>query len=174
MKWYYIFLVVVIVLSTLTVYKALTPQNYDSNGISFNYPGSWVQLSLNNSDEVNGTAKYNVVAIGDPNSDQNILVIVQKTKKSGTLEDIVAASKADLKKDWNATMLSDDIINVDGRQAHDVVYVTDPKTNKKERMVIFDKNNMIYCIILGSSTFAFDGQKNNFDMIVKSFRVTDW
>jgi hypothetical protein len=40
-------------------------------------------------------------------------------------------------------------------------------------MVIFDKNDIVYCIILGGSASAFDGQKNNFDMIVNSFRVTE-
>lgn len=69
-------------------------------------------------------------------------------------------------------MISDNIITVDGRQAQDVIYLTDEKYNKKERMVFFDKNNMVYCIILGSTPSAFDGQKNNFNMIVNSFKVT--
>nr|WP_319373486.1 hypothetical protein [uncultured Methanobacterium sp.] len=69
-------------------------------------------------------------------------------------------------------MLSDNLITVDGRQAHDVIYITNSSTNKKERMVILDKNDKVYCIILGGSVSAFDGQKNNFDMMVNSFRVT--
>lgn len=174
MKWYYVlFLISVLVISVLSVYKALTPQNYNSNGISFNYPGTWTKMTLNQSYNANESTKSNVVTVGDPNSDQNIIVIVQKTKEIGTLEEIVAASKADLQNDWGAVMLLDNIITVDGMDAHDITYKTNSSTNKKERMVIFDKNNMIYCIILGGSASAFDSQKNNFDMIVNSFKVTN-
>lgn len=176
MKWYYtLFFIFVIIISSLSIYTAITPHNYNSNGIYFNYPGTWSIITPNQSNDSGASTKSNVVAVGDPNSGDtgNILVLVQKTNKSGTLDEIVEASKADLQGDWNATMLSDNLITVDGRQAHDVVYVTDPKTNKKERMVIFDKNNKVYCIILGGTASAFDGQKNNFDMIVNSFRVTE-
>ena len=99
------------------------------------------------------------MAVGDPNSAQNIVVIVQKTKKEGNLDEIVTASKADLQKDWNASMISDNMITVDGRKAHEVIYLTDSKTNKKEQMVIFDKNEMVYFIIFGCHTSAFDSQK---------------
>jgi len=176
MKWYYVlFLVFFIVISALFIYKAITPQNYNSNGIYFEYPGTWAELTPNQSNTSNSSSNSNVVAVGDPNSADtgNIIVLVQKINKSGTLEEIIEASKADLKEDWGATMLSDNIITVDGIQAHDIVYVTDSESNKKERMVIFDKNDIVYCIILGGSASAFDGQKNNFDMIVNSFRVTE-
>lgn len=89
------------------------------------------------------------------------------------MDEIVAASKAEIEKDWGAIMMSDDMIKVDGRDAHDIIYTTDSRSNKKERMVIFDKNNTIYCIIMGGSISAFDGQKDNFDMIVNSFKVTE-
>jgi hypothetical protein len=176
MKWYYVlFVIFVVVISALSIYKAVTPQNYNSNGVSFDYPGTWTKLTPNQSDNANKSTKSNVVAVGDPNSAQtgNIIVLVQKTNKSGTLEEIVEASKADLKKDWGATMQSDNLITVDGIQAHDVIYTTNSSTNKKERMVIFDKNDIVYCIILGGSASAFDSQKNNFDMIVNSFKVTN-
>lgn len=175
MKWYYVlFLIFILCISLLSIYKAVIPQNYNSNGVSFDYPGTWTKLTLNQPN-TNKSNISNVVVIGDPNSapNNNIMVIVQKTKKIGKLEEIVAASKADLQEDWGAVMLSDNIINVDGREAHDIIYKTNSSTNKKERMVIFDKNNMIYCIILGAHASAFDSQKNNFDMIVNSFKVTD-
>lgn len=173
MKWYYyLFIAFVLVLSILAVYKAITPQNYNSNGISFEYPGTWIIATLNNSE--NNSNSNVVVAVGDPNSAQNtsVLAMVQKSEKSGTLEEIVNASKDELKKDWGAEMLSDNIITVDGRQAHDIIYKTDGKTNKKERMVIFDKDETVYCIVLGGTASVFDIQKKNFDLIVNSFTVT--
>lgn len=176
MRWYYIiFFAFLIVISSFTVYKAVTPQNYNSSGVSFNYPGTWVKLSPNQLNNTNESTRSDIVAVGDPNSAQNgnIIVIVQRSDKVGTLDEIVAASKAELQKDWGAVMLSDNIIKVDGRDAHDIIYTTDSRSNKKERMVIFDKNDMVYCIIMGGSVSAFDGQKNNFDMIVNSFKVTE-
>lgn len=147
------------------------PQNYNSNGISFDYPGTWVKLSPSNANA--SVVKSNVVAVGDPNSPEtgNIIVIIQKTKKSGTMDEIVEASKADLNKDWGAVVQSEKTIKVDGRDAKDIIYTTNSSSNKKERMVIFDKNDFVYCIIMGGPVSAFDGQKNNFDMIVNSFKV---
>jgi len=171
MKWYYtLFFIFVVILFALTVYKNIVPQTYDSNGILFNYPGTWGELSKNPSSE-NHTSSKNIVAVGDPNSGQNgnIIVLVQRTNQSGTLDEIVAASKADLEKDWQAKILSDNIITVDGQRAHDFIYLTN--TSKEERTVIFTKNNIVYSIILGSDTSAFDSQKNKFDLIVNSFKV---
>lgn len=176
MKWYYVvFFVFFIVISIATIYKAVTPQNYNENGISFDYPGTWIKLEPNQLNNTNDSTASDITAVGDPNSAHsgNIIVIVQRIEKVGTLDEIAEASKAEIEKDWGAVMLSDNIIKVDGRDAHDIVYTTDSRSNKKQRMVIFDKNDMVYCIILGGSISAFDGQKDNFDMIVNSFKVTE-
>ncbi|MCC7560993.1 MAG: hypothetical protein KO318_11300 [Methanobacterium sp.] len=176
MKWYHVFFFVfVIAISSLTIYTALTPHTYSSNGIYFNYPGTWNEITPNPVNGTNVSTNSNIVVVGDPNSadNGNIIVLVQKINKTGTLDEVAEASKTHLLEDWKGAMLSDDIITVDGRQAHDIIWVTDSKTNKKERMVIFDKNDMVYCIILGGSASAFDAQKKNFDLIVYSFRVID-
>lgn len=176
MKWYYVvFFIFFIVISCATIYKAVMPHNYNENGVSFNYPGTWTKLNPNQLNNTNESTNSDLVAVGDPNSAHsgNIIVIVQRTEKVGNLDEIVEASKAELAKDWGAVVISDNIIKVDGRDAHDIIYMTDSRSNKKQRMVIFDKNEMIYCIILGGSISAFDGQKDNFDMIVNSFKVTE-
>lgn len=81
MKWYYT--VFFIVISCATIYKAVTPQNYNSNGVSFDYPGTWVKLEPNQLNNTNESMKSDVVAVGDPNSAHNgdIMVIVQKNDK---------------------------------------------------------------------------------------------
>jgi hypothetical protein len=176
MKWYYVvFFIFFIVISCATIYKAVMPHNYNENGVSFNYPGTWIKLNPNQLNNTNESTNSDLVAVGDPNSAHsgNIIVIVQRTEKVGNLDEIVEASKAELAKDWGAVVLSDNIIKVDRRYAHDIIYTTDSRSNKKQRMVIFDKNEMVYCIILGGSISAFDGQKDNFDMIVNSFKVTE-
>ena len=176
MKWYYVVLLIFfILLSCITIYNAVMPQNYNGNGVSFDYPGTWIKLNQDQLNNTNESMQSDIVAVSDPNSahNENIIVIVQKTVKIGTLDEIVAASKDELGKDWGAVMHSDNIIKVDGRDAHDIIYTTDSRSNKKERMVIFDKNNMVYCIIMGGSISAFDSQKDNFDMIVNSFKVTE-
>lgn len=141
-----IFLVFFGILSVLSVYKAVTPQNYNSNGISFDYPGNWIKISPNQSYFTNqGTSSSDIVALGDPNSAQNTqtIVIFQKTGKSGTLEEIVNASKAELQKDWEAVMLSENRITVDGRPAYEVIYTfNNSGDSKKERMIILDKNDI--------------------------------
>lgn len=175
MKWYYVvFFIFFIVISCATIYKAVMPHNYNENGVSFNYPGTWTKLNPNQLNNTNESTNSDLVAVGDPNSAHsgNIIVIVQRTEKVGNLDEIAEASKAELAKDWGAVVISDNIIKVDGRDAHDIIYTTDSRSNKKQRMVIFDKNEMVYSIILGGSISAFDGQKDNFDMIVNSFKVT--
>jgi|GEM_PF-553109 len=178
MKWYTVlFLIVLVVLSILSVYKALTPQTYSDNGISFNYPGTWDQLSAKDWDINSTSSNPTIAVVGDSNNAQNnsyvTMAMVQKTNQSGTLDEIVAASKADLQKDKKAVMISDKNITVNGLKAHDVFYnVTMGGVNKKARLVVLVKNNTVYSLTLSAPASEFANQKENFDMIVKSFKVT--
>ncbi len=84
MKWYYVvFLIFFIVLSCITIYNAVMPQNYNGNGISFDYPGTWIKLNQNQLNNTNESMQSDLVAVGDPNNvhNANIIVIVQKTEK---------------------------------------------------------------------------------------------
>lgn len=178
MKWYTVlFLIVLVVLSILSIYKALTPQTYNDNGISFNYPGTWNQLSAKDWDINSTSSNPTIAVVGDSNNAQNnsyvTMAMVQKTNQSGTLDEIVAASKADLQKDKKAVMISDKNITVNGLKAHDVFYnVTMGGVNKKARLVVLVKNNTVYSLTLSAPASEFANQKENFDMIVKSFKVT--
>lgn len=179
MKWYTVlFLIVLVVLSILSVYKALTPQNYSDNGVSFNYPGTWNQLSAKDWN-LNSTSSNPIIAIvGDSNNAQNssyvTMVTVKKTNQSGTLDEIVAESKADLQRDNKAVMISDKNITVNGVKAHDVLYnVTMDGVKKEARLVVLAKNNTVYSLNLSAPDSEFANQKENFDMVVKSFKVTE-
>ncbi|SCG86418.1 PsbP-related protein [Methanobacterium congolense] len=178
MKWYTVlFLIVLVVLSSLSVYKALTPQTYSDNGVSFNYPGTWNQLSAKDWNINSTSSSPTIAVVGDSNNAQNssyvTMVTVQKTNQSGTLDEIVAASKADLQKDKKAVMISDKNITVNGVKAHDVLYnVTMGGVKKEVRLVVLAKNNTVYSLTLSAPDSEFANQKENFDMVVKSFNVT--
>ena len=178
MKWYTaLFLIVLVVLSILSVYKGLTPQKYSDNGVSFNYPGTWNQLSAKDWNINSSSSNSSIIIVGDSNNAQNssyvTMVMVQKTNQSGTLDEIVAASKADLQKDKKAVMISDKNITVNGVKAHDVFYnVTMGGVKTEARLVVLAKNNTVYSLTLSAPASEFANQKENFDMIVKSFKVT--
>ncbi|KAF5075626.1 PsbP [anaerobic digester metagenome] len=175
MKWYTaMFLIVIVVLSVLSVYRGLTPQTYNENGVYFKYPGTWNQLSAKDWDiKSNNT----IAVVGDSNNAQNssyiTMVMVQKTNQSGTLDEIVAASKANLQKDKKAVMISDKNITVNGVKAHDVFYnVTMGGVKKEVRLVVLAQNNTVYSLTLSAPASDFANQKENFDMVVRSFKIT--
>lgn len=153
-----------------------TSQTYNESGVSFDYPMGWTKLSASQmSTEVEGAAPM-VAAVADEDSISNntyqTLVAVQKTNSTGTLDEGVSASKSALESE-GAVVVSESNLTVDGSTAREFTYTMKiGSVDKKESIIIFEKNNYIYAITLSAKASDFDSQKENFDMIIKSFKVT--
>jgi hypothetical protein len=151
-------------------------KTFDSNGITFQYPYSWDQLTPNQlQTSTNGTGEI-IAVVADPESQQNnkyqALTYVQRSDTNVTLSQAMNANKAIIESS-NGDVVSEQIITVNGVSANELIYTFNAPSGvaKKERLVAFEKNNQRYYIICSAPVNGFDTQQNNFNMIINSFKV---
>ncbi|NYB51477.1 MAG: hypothetical protein HVN35_02780 [Methanobacteriaceae archaeon] len=156
---------------TSNVYKT-----YNSNGISFNYPSSWDELSP---DQLNLKVQGNtevLAAVVDPNSVQNnnyqILAFFQQLTTTTSLADATAANVADIQS-AGGQLISEKETTINGLSAKDITYTisTTSGVAKTERLVALQDGNNLYYIVCSAPTPDFNAQKSNFDLIVNSFTI---
>ncbi|MBI5458881.1 PsbP-related protein [Methanobacterium sp.] len=156
---------------TSNVYKT-----YDNNGISFNYPYGWSELSP---DQLSLTVEGNsevLAAVADPNNVQNdnyqILAFFQHISTTSTLADAISAIKAEIQA-AGGQIISEKDRTINGVPANDLVYTISTQSGvaKKERFIALQDNNNLYYIVCSAPTADFDGQQSNFDLIIDSFEI---
>ena len=149
-------------------------KSYSANGISFDYPESWVELK----DIVTANA---IVAYGDPKSanassgNYNTLMIIQKYSmpSNATLKQVYDATYSQAAAQ-NPTFqqISDTTTTVEGTTAYVNVHKIDTSgVQKQEKAVWLEKDGNVYIILMGALPDAFNSQQENFDTIVNSFKV---
>ena len=148
---------------------------YNANGISFDYPSNWTELSKDQVTSASGGNVTAIAAVADPNSIQNknyqTLVIIQSINTALSLNEAVTAFKS-LIQSTGGQVVSEKSITVDGVSSKELIYtITVSGVAKKERLVIVPKNNKVYAIIGSASTADFNGQQANFDLIINSFKI---
>lgn len=177
MKRYVILLVAILALvvftSGCTNTQNQTTKTYSANGISFNYPDSWVPAST--------SVTNAVISFGDPKSvnastgNVNTLLIIQKVAMPSnmTLKQAFDSNFAKVAAQNPSYQLIDNTtITVDDTTA----YVNTHKINasgvqKEEKAVWLEKNGNIYVVLMGAIPDAFSNQQANFDAIMNSFHV---
>ncbi len=156
---------------TNNVYKT-----FNSNGISFNYPSGWNELSP---DQLNVKVQGNtevLAAVVDPNSIQNnnyqILSFFQQVTTTTSLADATAANKADIQA-AGGQVISEKDSTINGLNSKDLVYTTSTPSGvaKKERLVALQDGGNLYYIICSAPLADFDAQQSNFDLIINSFKI---
>jgi len=169
----YAFLVVAILALLVFASGCTSTNSYSSNGISFNYPTSWQQLSTN------GT--LNIAAVADPNSKDNstgsantLAIIQSEPLPSG--QDVKAVYDATYSQyaasDPTYKSISDTTTTVDGVTAYVNTHTVDVDgVTKQEEAVWFSKNGNVYIILCGALPSDFAAQQDNFNMIINSFKV---
>ena len=148
---------------------------YNANGISFNYPSNWTELSPDKVTFASGGNSTVIAAVADPNTIQNknyqTLVLVQSINSTVSLSDAVTAFK-NLIQSSGGQIVSEKSITVDGISSTELVYtISVTGVAKKERLVIVPKNNKIYTITGSATSTDFNGQQSNFDLIINSFKI---
>lgn len=152
-----------------------TSQNYYSgNGITFNYPASWKQLT-------NVSIPNSIAAVGDPKSSDNSTgnvntnVVIQRTAiPPGTdLKQLYSATNAQ----YAATLpsfkiLSDNTTTVDNTTAYINTHIYDINgVIRQEEAVWLAKNGNVYVILCGAPPGDFAAQQANFNIVINSFKV---
>ncbi|HML04888.1 MAG TPA: PsbP-related protein [Methanobacterium sp.] len=170
-------LAVILILSLIVTISGCTSQkqnNYSSNGISFNYPNNWKEIT-------NVTTQNAIVAVGDPDSaDQqtknvNTLVVVQKVAlpSGSTLKQFYDSTYAQFAaQDPSFKTISDTTTTVDGTTAYINTHTVNVNgVQKEEKAVWLEKNGSVYVILCGTLPPIFDSQQANFNMIINSFKI---
>lgn len=144
-------------------------QTYNSNGIIFNYPNGWYKTP--------GEGNVNVfdlnipvkVTVGDnANKETGMLVLLSNNT---TYQEILTSIKAGILK--HGVLISESNVTIDSAPAREFDYNTtlSDGTVKKERLILFEKNNSTYILIFTALPQDFNGQQTNFQMIQNSFKV---
>lgn len=154
--------------------STVSTKSYAANGVSFNYPESWVELKSISTPNA-------VVAYGDPKSanassgNYNTLMIVQKVALPSGMtlkqayDDTYAQAAA---QDSTFQQISDTTATVDGTTAYVNVHKIDVSgVQKQEKAVWLEKGGNVYVILMGALPDAFSSQQANFDAIINSFKV---
>ena len=169
------YMVLVITILALVVFASgctseTQNKTYNVNGIYFNYPGAWSELS---SDQINltGDSASAIVAVSD-NSGQTGVLIQSTPALSQSLADFTNLNKAGIKKSGYA-ILSENTTTVNGIKAHQIIFNGTGSSGNatKQVMTFFKKNNKIYYIVFNSPPEDFDSQQTNYNMVLNSFKL---
>jgi ABC-type sulfate/molybdate transport systems ATPase subunit len=147
-------------------------KTYSAGGISFKYPGSWniIAATTNNTTIVT----VNDVNFNRTNATRGAAVMILKTPKTSN------ANAQQLRQQMlqraqhtgaNATVTTATTVN--GISANETTYNEKNRAGRQEQVKIidFEKNNNFYIIMLVPFGGDLQSQKQNFDLIVNSFKV---
>jgi len=152
--------------------KTNQTKNYTQNGISFDYPGQW--------GIANTTVNNTIVAVADPASiDPNtgfattVAVIQKLTLPSGSnMADIYNRNYEALFNNSSHQRISEGNITLDSLKAFENVYTLNENgIQKQQRALWIENNHTIYVILCSAKVTDFNNEKQNFDMIIYSFKI---
>jgi hypothetical protein len=177
MKKYFLALLVI----SLIVFTSGCTSNSDQNtnktktlsqnNISFDYPGAWV---LGNS-KVNGT----IAAVADPNSVNSqtgyaeTVVTVEEKNLTGTMYSMYQQNYATLFNNSSYQRVSESNLTLGNIQALENVYTVDYNGVKKQQRAVWIQNGrQVYVILCSALADQYENEKNNFDLVVNSFKFS--
>jgi hypothetical protein len=140
------------------------PQTYNSNGVSFQYPGDWNTNYKSDIQQSFGSSANVLVSLGKGDSG----MAVAKVNASGiniSTEELISAFKSSLQSSGFQTV-SEKTRTVDGVSANEVV-LKDNSTGLYGSFTIFKKNNDIYLIMIATP----DNNQQTVDMVLNSFKI---
>lgn len=175
MKRSIVLLFLVLVATTLASGCTSGNEVFNANGVTFNYPSGWDNLSTNQVSIGTTDAAPVIASVADPDSIQNnvykTLVAVQKTPANLTIDTVTSETKTSL-IDQGVQIVSERNLTVSGVPATEIVYtITVSGEAKKERMILMVKDNVAYSIVCSTTTSDYNSQQSNFDLIINSFQI---
>lgn len=158
-------LVLVIAMSGCTNYNT-----YNGSSISFGYPNGWYEAPGQGNVSVFDFSVPVIVTIGDnTNKETGVLVLSGNNVVSCNIS--TEAVKNEILK--YGSLISESNLTKDNINLHEFVYNTTlhDGTVKKEKIILYEKNNNIFILIFTALPQDFDNQQANFQMIQNSFKV---
>lgn len=140
---------------------------YSDNGVSFDYPKSWLLDEGSYDGVIAGTKIVSVQKINS--EDEKIpsfqVTIVPDATGNGSLRSFFEST--------NSELIQTKTIQLDNTNTTAVLFIyTDPDFGKRKMMEInLVKNGYQYLLLFETSESDFDKEKPNFDMILNSFKT---
>ncbi|GAB6055274.1 hypothetical protein HYG87_05240 [Methanobacterium alkalithermotolerans] len=176
MRKYFIALLVILFL----VFTAGCTSNSDSrtnetitltqNGVSFDYPGTWVVAT--------SKANDTIASVADPRSVNTAtgfaetVVTIQRINRTGTFNSMYDQNYATLFNNSSYQRVSESNITMGNVQARENVYTVDDNgILKQQRAIWIEDSNQIYVILCSALINQFERERQNFDLIVNSFKI---
>lgn len=145
-------------------------QTFSQNGVFFEYPGNWVVAT--------SQANDTIVSVADPNSINAITgyadtsVTIQQRTLTGTLYSMYEENYDILFTNESYQRVFESNITLDDSQAYENIYQVDENgVLKQQRAVWLEKNNQVYVILCSALVNQFEKEKQNFNLIINTFRV---
>lgn len=163
-KWITILAVILVAVFAAGCTSSSGPKTYNSNGISFQYPGDWstdyksdIQESLGNSANVSVSLGKDDAGMAVANAEMGSVNV--------PLDTLASAFKSGLQS-GGFTISSEKTRTVDGSTAKEFV-IKDNQSGLYGSFTLFKKNNDIYFIMIATP----DNNQQTVDMILNSFKV---
>ncbi|MCK9151472.1 PsbP-related protein [Methanobacterium alcaliphilum] len=141
------------------------------NNVSFSYPGTWVVA--------NSRANDTIVAVADPGSVNaqtgfaETVVSIQKREVNGTFDKMFQQNYASLFDNSSYQRVSESNLTVGSFEAMDNVYTMyDNGVQKTQRAIWIESGDYVYVILCSALSNQFEDEKQNFDLIIDSFKIT--
>lgn len=165
-------MIIIVIIAVISLSGCITDNNqsktYSVNGLSFNYPSSWMEGKSN--------SEGAVVSLFNPNNNGSTIVIQQVPLDRGSdLDTVFKNNNQNLSTDPNYVSLSQGATKVNGRDAQLNIYTTiDSNSIQRKHIACWMKmdDNRIYVILLSTNYQDYDNEKENFNQVANSFNVT--
>lgn len=137
---------------------APTTKQYAENGISFNYPGTWVITSP--------SSQYAIVMLTDPQAKTVSITVEKRTMPSGyTLKTFNDELVIGIKP---SHVLSGTFPTIAGAPACETVFRAN---DSQVRIVNLEKDDNMYTILCSAPAATFSNAQTSFNMVINSFKV---
>lgn len=166
-----IFIILISLFFILPRYLKTEDKIYRSENLSFSYPGNWQEISLENSQEVDPEFK---IGFGDPKGETKFLLRIKDgvpeiqsfEKIEQELDKAMGENLDSFKKISSAEIKINDRESLD----YNYTYKLEEEEVRQKIILIFGEEK-IYYLIFHAPKEKFEIYKENFDLIISSFRI---
>jgi hypothetical protein len=140
-------------------------QTYNENGIYFNFPSNWNILNSENSNQI-----VKVGIAGNP----TFRVDKYSQNSYNNLSNYVNESKKEIRNS-GYELLSENRQSVNGLPAYELIFQgksSNGETEKQMYLLIEDKKNQYFAIVIVDLADSFTQTRSTFDQIIKTFKFT--
>ncbi|MGZ7050098.1 MAG: PsbP-related protein [Methanobacterium sp.] len=154
--------IIIILLIVIFISGCVQPQIYNSNGISFQYPGDWKNDYKSNVQNSFGNSATVLVSLGKEN---NGVVVCKMNTPQVNLNDLNSIFKSNMQ--YNGyQFISENKRTVDGNDVQEIIF-KENSSGIYGSCVFLQNNNETYLIIVGTP----NNDKSTVNMVLDSFKV---